>query len=251
MAASTRIEWTDATWNPMTGCTKISEGCDHCYAAVVAASKTRAVYLRGAPLRDTPENRADPFAPRFWNERVDLPLRWRTPRRIFVNSMSDLFHAQFTTTLIQQVFAVMCEASWHQFQILTKRPERALRLAGRLPWPPNVWMGTTIENGAMSRRAEVLRQIPASVRFVSAEPLLGSLMGLDLAGIHWVIGGGESGHGHRPCDPAWARELRDLCVRSGTAFFWKQWGGITPKSGGRLLDGREWNEYPVPRVSRR
>jgi protein gp37 len=250
MAAKTRIEWTDATWNPMTGCTRISQGCDHCYAAVVAASKTRTLYLRGEPLRDTPENRLDPFAPRFWPERVDLPLRWRTPKRIFVNSMSDLFHAQFTTVLIQQVFAVMREASWHQFQVLTKRPERALRLADRLPWPPNVWMGATIENAATSRRADVLRQIPAAVRFVSAEPLLGALDALDLTGIHWVIGGGESGRGHRPCDPVWARGLRDLCLRSGTAFFWKQWGGITPKSGGRFLDGREWNEYPVPRVSR-
>lgn len=257
-SARTGIEWTDATWNPMTGCTKVSAGCDHCYAHVVAHTKTRAVYLRHLPVRDTEGARADPFAPRFWPARLDQPLRWRAPRRIFVNSMSDVFHAHFSLAQIRDVFAVMTAAHWHQFQVLTKRPERALRLAADLDWPPNVWMGTSVEQMAVARRVAALREIPAAVRFVSAEPLLGPLHGgddgpggaqdgpLDLTGVHWLIGGGESGAGARPVDPRWAAGLRDLCARRGVAFFWKQWGGRTPKSGGRLLDGREWSEYPVP-----
>lgn len=245
MKDNTGIEWTDATWNPMTGCTKISAGCDHCYAHTLALTKTRDVYLRRAPVRDSPDARADPFAPRFWPERLEQPRRWRHPRRIFVNSMSDVFHAQFTFDMIRRVFEAMAEASWHQFQVLTKRPERALRYADRLPWPENVWLGTSVESLRVAPRIDALRRVPAAVRFVSAEPLLGPLDTLDLGGIHWVIGGGESGAGCRPVDPAWARGLRDLCVGRGVAFFWKQWGGRTPKSGGRLLDGDEWSEYPV------
>ena len=245
MGDRTGIEWTDATWNPMTGCTKISAGCDHCYAATVAATKTRETYLKQLPVKDTPANREDPFAPRFWPERLDLPLRWQEPRRIFVNSMSDVFHAHFSLEQIQQVFEVMATAGWHQFQVLTKRPERAARLADQLLWPDNVWLGTSIENMDVARRADALRPVPAAVRFISAEPLLGPLDELNLDGIHWVIGGGESGIGARPCDPGWARGLRDLCLREGVAFFWKQWGGRTPKAGGRVLDGRTWEEYPV------
>lgn len=229
----------------MTGCTKVSSGCDHCYAAVVAATKTRDTYLRRLPVKDTDANRADPFAPRFWDDRLDQPLRWKEPRRIFVNSMSDVFHAHFSLELIQRVFTVMNVASHHQFQVLTKRPERALRLAEHLSWTDNIWMGTSIENMAVARRVDALRHIPAAVRFVSAEPLLGPMEQLDLAGIDWVIGGGESGIAARPCNPEWARGLRDLCLRKGVAFFWKQWGGRTPKAGGRLLDGRTWDEYPV------
>jgi protein gp37 len=245
MGDRTGIEWTDATWNPMTGCTKISAGCDHCYAATVAQTKTRETYLKQLPVKDTPANRADPFAPRFWPDRLDLPLRWKEPRRIFVNSMSDVFHGQFSLDQIQQVFEVMALAGQHQFQVLTKRPERAARLADQLLWPDNVWLGTSIENMDVARRADNLRRVPAVVRFISAEPLLGCLNELDLVGIHWVIGGGESGAGARSCDPAWARGLRDLCERDGVSFFWKQWGGRTPKIGGRLLDGRTWDEYPV------
>lgn len=245
MGDHTGIEWTDATWNPMTGCTKMSAGCDHCYAFTVAHTKTRVVYLKQLPVKDTPENREDPFAPRFWEDRLELPLRWKEPRRVFVNSMSDVFHAQFTLEMIQAVFSVMAAAGWHQFQLLTKRPERALRLAAELLWPDNVWLGTSIENMRVAKRADALRQVPAAIRFISAEPLLGPLDELNLDGIHWLIGGGESGRDHRYCNPAWARGLRDLCEREGVAFFWKQWGGHTPKSGGRLLDGRTWDEYPV------
>ena len=242
---STRIEWTDEVWNPMTGCTKISRGCDNCYAHVVAHSRTRDLYLAHAPVRDTEAARLDPFAPRFWSERLDLPLKWATPRRIFVNSMSDVFHAQFTVAQIRMVFDVMNACPQHQFQLLTKRPERALRLAGEFAWTENIWLGTSIEDMAVARRADALRQVPAHVRFISAEPLLGPLCDLDLTGIDWVIGGGESGLGYRPVDIEWARGLRELCERHSVAFFWKQWGGRTSKSGGRALDGRVWNEYPV------
>lgn len=246
MGTRTGIEWTDATWNPMTGCTKISAGCDHCYAAVIAQTKTREIYLRQLPVRDTPENRTDPFAPRFWENRLHAPLGWREPRRIFVNSMSDVFHAQFSLAQIRRVFDVMNAAYWHQFQVLTKRPERALRLARQLKWAPNIWIGTSIENMDVARRADALRQITsAAVRFISAEPLLGPVDDLDLTNIQWVIGGGESGPNYRECNPSWALGLQELCRRQEVAFFWKQWGGRTPKSGGRLLRGREWSEYPI------
>lgn len=242
----TAIEWTDETWNPMTGCTKISAGCDNCYAHVVAQRRTRDVYLRQLPVKDTPKNREDPFAPRFWESRLMLPFSWREPRRVFVNSMSDVFHSHFSLEQVQEVFAVMNANQQHQFQLLTKRPERAVRLSTELEWSENIWMGTSIEDMRVARRADALREIPAYVRFISAEPLLGSLGGLNLDGIHWVIGGGESGAGARPVDIAWARELRDLCENEGVSFFWKQWGGNTAKSGGRELDGRTWDEYPVP-----
>ena len=245
-SATTGIEWTDATWNPMTGCTKISRGCDHCYAETLALTKTRDHYLRQLPVKDTADNRANPFAPRFWPERLEQPIRWRRPMRIFVNSMSDVFHSHFSLEMIHQVFEVMHRAEWHQFQVLTKRPERAARLADQLPWSTNIWIGTSIEDTAVAHRADALREITqASVRFISAEPLLGSLKDIDLTGIEWVIGGGESGAGHRFCDPAWARELRDRCQEFKIPFFWKQWGGRTPKAGGRELDGKIWDEYPV------
>lgn len=244
MGTKTGIEWTDAVWNPMTGCTKISAGCDHCYAETVAHRRTREIYLRQLPVKDTPDNRANPFAPRFWEDRLPDPLRWRKPLRIFVNSMSDVFHAQFSLEMIQAVFSTMVAADWHQFQLLTKRPERALRLAQELPWPENLWLGTSVESMDVARRVDDLRKTPAAVKFVSAEPLLGPMDHLDLDGIDWVIGGGESGAGARPCDPAWAKGLRDRCRNTGVAFFWKQWGGSTPKAGGRLLEGRTWEEYP-------
>ncbi len=244
----TKIEWTDETWNPMTGCTKISAGCDHCYAQVVAYRRTRQLYLQQPPVRETSANRDDPFAPRFWIDRLELPRKWKEPRRVFVNSMSDVFHAHFSLEHIQRVFAVMNECGQHQFQLLTKRPERAVRLADRLTWSPNIWMGTSIENMNVAHRANALRAIPAAVRFISAEPLLGPLDDLDVNGIDWIIGGGESGPGYRPVDIRWARGLRALCRRRRIRFFWKQWGGFTPKAGGRELDGRTWDEYPRERA---
>ena len=242
---STKIEWTNEVWNPMTGCTKISSGCDNCYAHTVAHRRTRDIYLKQLPVRDTVAGREDPFAPRFWEDRLDIPMRWKAARRIFVNSMSDVFHAHFSVEQIRMVFEVMNACPQHQFQLLTKRPERALRLAHEFVWTENIWMGTSIENMDVARRADALRQIPAAVRFISAEPLLGSLNTLDLTGIDWVIGGGESGAGYRPVDITWARGLRELCESRSVAFFWKQWGGYTSKSGGRNLDGRTWSEYPV------
>jgi protein gp37 len=241
----TQIQWTTATWNPMTGCTKISSGCDHCYAYTVAQRRTRDVYLKQPPVRDTPANRVEPFAPRFWPDRLELPMKLKAPSRIFVNSMSDVFHAHFSVSQVRQVFEVMNACPQHQFQVLTKRPERAVRLADQFDWTANIWMGTSIENMGVAHRADSLRAVPAAVRFISAEPLLGPLDDLDLTDIHWVIGGGESGAGFRSVEPVWALGLRDLCIRCDVPFFWKQWGGSTAKAGGRVLEGRTWDEYPV------
>ena len=243
---STGIEWTDETWNPMTGCTQISKGCDHCYALTLARTKpaVRATYLRQLPVKDSEINRRDPFAPRFWPDRLQKPYGWRTPKRVFVNSMSDVFHAHFSVKQIQQVFEVMNNCPQHQFQVLTKRPERGLRLADKLNFSDNIWVGTSIEDMGVAHRADTLRKIECHVRFVSAEPLLGSLKFLNLEGIHWIIGGGESGTDARPCELQWARDLRDCAQRHRVAFFWKQWGGRTSKSGGRELDGEIFDAYP-------
>jgi protein gp37 len=236
MAQASTIEWTEATWNPVTGCTQVSPGCAHCYAKVFAER------WQGVPGHPYEQG----FDLRLWPERLDIPLRWRRPRTIFVNSMSDLFHEDIPLEFVDRVFATMREAHWHTFQILTKRQDRLGELAMRLDWPPNVWMGVTIENRRFIHRADVLRAVPAAVRFISAEPLLGPLERLDLRGIDWLIAGGESGARHRRIDPDWVRDLRDACVRAGVSFFFKQWGGRRPKSNGRELDGRRWDEYPQP-----
>jgi protein gp37 len=290
MSEHSGIEWTDATWNPVTGCTKVSPGCAHCY------------------IEDTPPMRKDgrrfvkgELPLRFHPDRLEKPLHWRRPRMVFVNSMSDLFHEDIPDYFVNRVFRVMALAPQHTFQVLTKRPERMLDVVSRVvydgkagdgwhPIMPNVWLGVTIENRRYVDRADLLRQTPAAVRFISAEPLLGRLIphwtrygdcwsdgspadgcGLDLTGIDWLIVGGESGPKHRPMRPEWVRDLRDACrcttcwghgrlcsddglnmdcVRCGkrgttTAFFFKQWGGRTPKSGGRELDGRTWDEFPT------
>lgn len=234
MADKSTIEWTDSTWNPVTGCTEVSPGCDHCYARTFA-ERFRGV--KGHPYEQG-------FDLKLWPERLGLPLRWKRPRRIFVNSMSDLFHKDVPDEYIERVFSVMCAADHHIFQVLTKRSERLARLAPRLPWPSNIWVGVSIETIRYKWRVDHLRQVPAEVRFLSAEPLLDSLVELDLTGIHWLIVGGESGPSHRPCNPEWVRELRNLSQEYEVAFFFKQWGGRIPKSGGRELDGRTWDEYP-------
>jgi protein gp37 len=234
MADKSAIEWTDATWNPVTGCTEVSPGCDHCYA------KTFAERFRGVPGHPYEQG----FDLRLWPSRLELPLKWKTPRRIFVNSMSDLFHKDVPDEYIFKVFDVMRRADHHIFQVLTKRSPRLAKLAPKLPWPPHIWAGVSVETIQYRWRVDQLRQVLASVRFISAEPLLGSLKELDISDIHWLIAGGESGQGHRPCNPRWIRELRDKCHENGTAFFFKQWGGRTPKEGGRLLDGETWDEYP-------
>jgi len=234
MAASSAIEWTNATWNPVTGCDKVSPGCAHCYA------ETFAERFRGVPGHPYEQG----FDLRFWPERLDLPLRWRAPRMIFVNSMSDLFHERIPLDYIARVFETMERSTQHTFQVLTKRHERLAEIAPLLPWPENVWIGVSIENKRWVRRADLLREVPAAVRFISAEPLLGALDGLDLTGIDWLIAGGESGVGHRAVRAEWIRDLRDRCAAESVAFFFKQWGGHRAKSGGRLLDGREWSEMP-------
>lgn len=234
MADGSKIEWTHATWNPVTGCSKVSPGCAHCYA------ETFAERFRGVPGHPYEQG----FDLTLWPSRLGLPLSWRRSRFIFVNSMSDLFHEAVPEGHIQAVFSTMRSADWHIFQVLTKRADRLAELAPRLRWPENVWMGVSIENGRFVRRADLLRTVGASVRFISAEPLLGPLTGLDLAGIDWVIAGGESGHRHRPMKSEWVRDLRDRCQGDGVAFFFKQWGGRTSKAGGRELDGREWSQMP-------
>lgn len=235
MADNSAIEWTEATWNPVTGCSEVSPGCAHCYA------KTFAERWRGVVGHPYEQG----FELRLWPQRLDQPLHWARPRMIFVNSMSDLFHEDIPEGYIEEVFEVMGKADHHTFQILTKRHERLAELAPSLPWHPNVWIGVSIENRRFTHRADYLREVDAEVRFVSAEPLLGPLDGLDLSGIHWLIAGGESGPKHRPMKVEWPRELRNRCRDEGVAFFFKQWGGHRPKSGGRLLDGRTWDEIPT------
>jgi len=252
MGDRSRIEWTDATWNPTTGCTKVSAGCDHCYAAVLANGRLSDIYLARKPAKDNAANRRDPFAIRLWPERLDYPVRWRDPRRIFVNSMSDLFHADIPEAFQRQVFAVMLKADHHIYQVLTKRPARAERFVRRNAdlfeggiVPPHVWIGTSVERQDVAHRVDQLRSVPAEVRFLSCEPLLGPL-DLDLSSIDWVIVGGESGVGYRPMDLDWARRIRDGCVAECVPFFFKQVGGRTPKAGGRSLDGQTWSQYPTP-----
>jgi protein gp37 len=234
MAQASTIEWTEATWNPVTGCTKISPGCKFCYAERMAH---RLQAMGQSRYRNAFRLTLQPDA-------LEAPLHWKAPRVIFVNSMSDLFHKDVPLDFIQRCFQVMDKASQHTFQVLTKRPERVAELCGRLPWPSNVWMGTSIESADYLHRTKSLRDVPAQVRFLSLEPLLGPLPRLRLSGIHWVIAGGESGPGARPMDAAWVRQIRDQCVAKRVPFFFKQWGGTNKKRTGRALDGRTWDEMP-------
>ncbi len=237
MGMKSKIEWTESTWNPVTGCTKISPGCAHCYAERMA----RRLRAMGQP------NYARGFEVTVHEESLDLPLRWKRPQTIFVNSMSDLFHDEVPFEFVRKVFGVMEEASWHRFQVLTKRSARLAELAPLLPWPDNVWMGVTVENADYAFRIDHLRTVAAAVRFLSLEPLLGPMPGLNLSGIDWVIVGGESGPGARAMEPAWAIDLLGQCRRSGVPFFFKQWGGVNKKKAGRTLDGRVYNEMPAAR----
>lgn len=234
MAQASSIEWTESTWNPVTGCTKISPGCAHCYAERMA-KRLRAMGQ---------ERYRDGFKVTLQPDVVDLPLHWKRPRMIFVNSMSDLFHKEVPADFIVKCFAVMQQASQHTFQVLTKCPERAVELAPHLPWPSNVWMGTTVENADYIHRIRSLIQIPATVRFLSLEPLLGPIPRLPLRGIHWVIVGGESGPAARPMLPGWVLQIRNRCMAYGVPFFFKQWGGVNKGVAGRELEGRYWNEMP-------
>jgi protein gp37 len=246
------IQWTDATWNPTTGCDRVSPGCAHCYALDLAA-RLKAMGATAYQNDGDPKTSGPGFALTEHWDRLDIPMRWQRPRRVFVNSMSDLFHPDVSLVFLSWVFTTMAATPRHTYQVLTKRPERARALMGSIAagaiwqeWPPrNVWIGTSIENDRWTVRADELRAVPGEwTRFLSLEPLLGPLPSLDLTGIDWVIVGGESGPEHRPFDPDWARDLRDRCVDAGVAFFFKQHGGRTPKSGGRELDGRTWDQFP-------
>jgi protein gp37 len=238
MANSTAIEWTDSTWNPVTGCTKISAGCDNCYAERFAE---RFRGTLGHPFEQGFDLTLRP-------ERVEQPLRWREPRMIFVNSMSDMFHKEIPKRFISRVFDTMERADWHTFQVLTKRSSLMRNFLreryGSERGPAHMWFGVSVEDGTKLARVEHLRQTPAGIRFLSVEPLIGPIGKLNLDGIDWVIVGGESGPRARPMHVDWVREVRDQCIANSVAFFFKQWGGLRPKSGGRKLDRREWSQYP-------
>ena len=234
MAQLTKIEWTDATWNPVTGCSKISPGCKHCYAERMA----KRLRSMGQPRY------RDGFKLTLQPDVIEQPLAWKKSRLVFVNSMSDLFHDEVPVSYLETVFQVMAAASWHVFQVLTKRSGRLAEVASRLTWPANVWMGVSVESEDYTYRIDDLSGIPAAVRFLSVEPLLGPINKLSLRNIDWVIVGGESGPHARPVDPKWVRSIRNDCVSSGVPFFFKQWGGTRKSTTGRVLDGRTWDELP-------
>ena len=234
MATKSSIEWTESTWNPLTGCDKISPGCKHCYAERMAK---RLKAMGQANYRNE-------FALTLHPHVLETPLRWKQPQMIFVNSMSDLFHERVPEQYVQQVFATMRRAHWHQFQVLTKRSERIREMNGRLDWPANVWMGVSVENAKYKVRITDLRETSAAIRFLSLEPLIGDLGALDLRGIHWVIVGGESGPGARPMQREWVQEIQRQCTAAAVPFFFKQWGGVNKKRAGRELDGRTFDELP-------
>ena len=243
MTFGTGIEWTEVTWNPTTGCDRVSSGCDNCYALTLA-KRLKAMGVEKYQQDGDPRTSGPGFRVTLHEATLTDPYSWGGSRLVFVNSMSDLFHARVPMNFVQRVFEVMADTPQHTYQILTKRAVRLRRIADQLSWPSNVWIGVSVEHVGELRRVDELRQVPAAVRFLSCEPLLGRLRGLDLDGVDWVIAGGESGPRHRSMEPDWPRALRDQCVRTGTPFFFKQWGGRTPKQGGRVLDGRTWDEMP-------
>ena len=235
MASNSNIEWTDATWNPVTGCSKISPGCKHCYAERMAfrlQAMGHANYRNG-------------FKVTLHEDALDLPLRWKRSQTIFVNSMSDLYHRDVPLSFIQKVFATMHRADWHRYQILTKRPERLLEMDAKLAWAPHIWQGVTVEHPDYYDRIDLLRKSGAHVKFLSLEPLLAPMPKLKLRGINWAIVGGESGPGARPMAEEWVTEIRDQCLKAGVAFYFKQWGGVFKKRNGRELEGRTWDEMPA------
>lgn len=244
MATYSGIEWTEATWNPTTGCDRVSGGCDNCYALTLA-KRLKAMGSEKYQADGDPRTSGPGFGLTLHPDVLDLPRSWRQPRLVFVDSMSDLFHPEVPLDFIHRVFDVMAETPQHTYQILTKRPQRLEAVALELDWPANVWMGVSVENDRYQFRIRHLRSVPAAVRFLSLEPLLGPLPSLDLSDIHWVIVGGESGPRARLMDLAWVEDIRDQCLAAEVAFFFKQWGGRTPKAGGRLLGKRTWDEMPV------
>jgi protein gp37 len=234
VATKSSIEWTESTWNPLTGCTKVSPGCKHCYAERMA----KRLHAMGQP------NYANGFKLTLHPQSLEIPLGWKKPQMIFVNSMSDLFHKDVPIAFIQQVFDVMRRADWHRFQVLTKRAERLLEIDPQIDWPANVWMGVSVENQDYKYRIDLLRQTHAKIKFLSLEPLLGPLPRLNLKGINWVIVGGESGPGARPVLEEWVIDIRDQCKAKRVPFFFKQWGGVQKKRAGRLLQGKIYSQMP-------
>jgi len=232
--AQSKIEWTESTWNPLTGCNKISPGCKHCYAERMA----KRLQAMGQP------NYVNGFKLTMHPQALEKPLEWKTPQVIFVNSMSDLFHKEVPLDFIQQVFDVMKRADWHQFQVLTKRSERLLELSPKLEWADNIWMGVSVENADYTFRIDQLRETGAKIKFLSVEPLLGPIPKMNLKGINWVIVGGESGPGARPLEREWVVDIKNQCVKAKVPFFFKQWGGVQKKKAGRLLDGITWDQMP-------
>lgn len=235
MSTNSSIEWTESTWNPVTGCSKISPGCRHCYAERLA----KRLKAMGQP------NYANGFEVATHEHMLELPLRWKKPQTIFVNSMSDLFHKNVSTEFILRIFEIMSKAYWHRFQILTKRSDRLLKLDHKIEWPSNVWMGVSVENNDYTFRIDHLQKTHASVKFLSLEPLLGPLENLQLDGIDWVVVGGESGPKARPLEESWVIDIRDQCLSASVPFFFKQWGGVNKKRTGRTLQGRTWNQMPA------
>lgn len=245
MAGKTSIEWTEATWNPVTGCDRVSPGCDNCYAMTLA-KRLKAMDSHRYQNDGDPRTSGPGFGLTCHEDLLDVPRRWRAGRMVFVNSMSDLFHPEVPLDFIRRVFETMIESPQHTFQILTKRAQRLAKLAAELPWPENVWMGVSVETAAYRFRIKHLQYVPSAVRFLSIEPLIGYVGKLDLEGIDWVIVGGESGPRARPMSLEWATEIRDQCVAAHVPFFFKQWGGRFAKSGGRELEGKLWDEFPQP-----
>jgi protein gp37 len=244
MSHRSGIEWTETTWNPVTGCDRISAGCDNCYALSMS-KRLKAMGVSKYQNDGDPRTSGPGFALTTHPTVLEAPYTWRSPQLVFVNSMSDLFHARVPLSFIQDVFAVMADTPQHTYQVLTKRAVRARRLADQLDFPPNMWLGVSVESSGYFHRIDELRRIPAAVRFLSCEPLLGPLNGINLDHIGWVIAGGESGPNYRPMDVAWARGIRDACLEVDVPFFFKQWAARSPKRLGRELDGRTWDEYPA------
>ncbi|MGW1870916.1 DUF5131 family protein [Streptomyces mauvecolor] len=243
MSDRSSIEWTEATWNPTTGCDRVSAGCDNCYALTLA-KRLKAMGQAKYQKDGDPRTSGPGFGLTVHPDSLRTPYGWRSPRTVFVNSMSDLFHARVPLDFVRQVFQVMADTPQHTYQVLTKRAHRLRQVADRLEWPANVWMGVSVESAKELARVDDLRRVPAAVRFLSCEPLLGPLDGLDVTGIDWVIAGGESGTKFRPVQEEWVTGIRDVCTDADVAFFFKQWGGRTPKSLGRELEGRTWDDMP-------
>jgi protein gp37 len=241
------IEWTEVTWNPVTGCDQVSAGCDNCYALTLS-KRLKAMGAEKYQNDGNPVTSGPGFGITVHPKSLTQPYGWRKPVTVFVNSMSDLFHAKVPLAFVQDVFDVMADTPRHTYQVLTKRSTRLVRMADKLVWPSNVWMGVSVEEPKVLSRIDDLREVPAAVRFLSCEPLIAALPNMNLEGIDWVIAGGESGANHRPMDPSWVEDIRDQCAVADVPFFFKQWGGRTPKQGGRQLHGETWSEMPSPKV---